>query len=712
MEYNKFEQPNDFRYMLTTSSVVDMVLDISPKDWQDTTVSIKKDFVEYYANKREFSIPLSFTIDARRELKKEYLTNGINGHAIVNIQLLNRNNWQYEFFYSGFVDFSKANLDKDYIEINFLDNSIQSKMKAFEKTEFEIEFNENDLEADMPSIKTVENMSFFITQSGGDNERGRWGRVTPTTINESSVRLQNIEFRNQFARLKNEDNYQFEKWPTTEENYFGRCFKAGLELEINFNAIINGYYLVDGTNHYFISLVFTEVWFDEASGQWTSESTVVIAGNNYGEGFFNAEIEGYNFTHTTNSDDSYLYWSFQPNRRDLEDVGFGFLLIIEESFFKIKYNDYTDAIVKRVCKTPFDLFQELFRKMTGSNTLPVQSNFLKSIDNLLITSGDSLRNISGALIKTSWQNFWKSISSLYDVAFDIINGVPTIELKSDMLREDIVITHLDDVRNLTVSTALDSIFNDIRVGYGVEDYDTELGREEQNNGQNWITPIDKATKTLDIVSEYRADAYGINDIILRNLYNPNKNDTSTDASSDNDVYMIYCDPTKRFPPSGGNRGYIQVLTLEGLVYNGIEQNDFYYNWIISPKRNLINHSRLLATSNYGLLNQDKQITLTKSDKLANLQVTYLGVTFNEKEPIEVANLGLEYFLPFEITIEAAFDNDFYNTYNLNPLGCITFLYKNNIWKMFIKEIQFDILNRSEFEITGFLCPNQDIRELI
>lgn len=730
MAYINGIQPDLFRYRLTTSEVVNRVLEFSPRDWNDSSISVKKDFQEFFSNKREFSLPLGFVKEGRSLLADEFLKNGVSGLGLVYIDRLNAQTGQYELMYQGNIDFSKADLTAEFIEINFLDNDIQSRKEAFENTEYELEFTDEqslqDFDAILPKIQMVENASYFIVNQGDGAAPNwsAWGFLPAMSLNENNVRLANVTFVEQARERKGSNNTDPTTYPTWNNNRFAQVSKQGLEIEINLDITYSGQNYISSGDVCGFSLSIYEIWYNASTETYSYTALPLInAIQEHGSGSFNNVHRVIKKSLITNRDNSILYLVLNPvdDRRPPENQQMSFT--INEAVLSLQYKDETNEGSRAVSKTPFVIFRDLFRKITENPALEVKSDFLQSKSNILFTCGDAIRRLESAVLKTSFSRFWQSISSIWDLGFDIINGVPTIEEKSFFFNEEIQIADLGQVRSHRISAANELVFNDIRTGYEKQDYDTELGRQEINNGQTWVSPISSGKKTLNIVSDYRADAYGVNQIRERAFYNPNRNETETDDSTDDDIYIIYCELLPYFPPteiidnSSGSpvvtylRQGLYAVTLEGLVYSGIEENKYFFNWMLSPKRNLINHSRFLAVCMYGEINQDKVLEMTRSDKWKNFNVTYKGESFYEETPIQISSLQGAYFMPFEVTIQAAFPEYFYQNYIQNPTGYISFVVNEQEYRMFIKEIEFDIAENSDFEVTGLLCPNQNLTDL-
>lgn len=724
-----FDQPNDFRYTLSTSDVISEVLNISPLEWDESSVSIKKDMTKFFANKREFSLPLGFVKRGRELLKNEFLKNGVNGEASLLVELLDRKTWKYEFFYKGKIDFYNIDLDSSVLEINFLDNDMQSFINSNKSVEYEIDIDESDYEVNFPEIQLLENASFYMYNQfdAAASNWSAWGYVMAATLVESNIRLGNTSVFSTGSERKGSQDTGPGSWDPQywDSNFIFEANVDGLSFDININGIIDARVNIkDGLKQGYALILLWNNVKSNGDRDFGYESFFNTTDLDYG---IHNDIE-FNVTKTIISKAGYKYylaWYPVPSAGIRPpDIEIGLYANLKEGNLSLKYKDFAKTNFKAKSKSPKSLFHKLVQKMSNNENAEISSYFLESIDHVQITSGDLLRKIDNGKIKTSFDSFFTSLSSLFDIGFDIINGVPTIEDRSFFVNKDLEIVVIENTKNVKTLSANDMIFSSIRTGYESEDYDTELGRQELNNGQTWKTPISNSNKTLDLISKYRADAYGINDIIVQTVYNPNKNNTKTDRSDDNDVFFLYCDAIS-FDPAhnelvniGGTfvdvffPNSYDMLTLESAQnYSGIDQNDKYFNWMITPKRNLMRHLKTVSISLFGEVNQDKFLEMTSADKWKDLNVEYNNSEFSEIIPIPISEIYDPHLLPLKIVFYAEHPKNFYDKFTQNPNGYIKAKINGNYFNIFVEEVKFNIIKRDDIEITGYVLNGQDLNKL-
>lgn len=725
MALNKI-QPDLFRYTLTTSDLSGVVINEAPNSWDDSAVTVKRDIKDFVGNRREFSLPLGFVKQARDILKNEFLKNGIMGEASLKIEILN-NNWDYEPFYEGLIDFSKADLDSTFMEVNFLDNDIQAKKQAFEDTEFEIPILTQDslsyfANIKFPPIQMVENASFYVANQmdAAAPNWGSYGKILAMTLNESKIRLGNSLLRDTNSDRKGSQDDGQDSWNPQlwQENSFMETYKSGPIINFNIKgkvSFVNG--LNNGTPVGYTLMLSWNKADGSPDPDWENRWLFDTLDYPVGE---HKDIS-IDVSREIVMEPGYKYFlSWYPSAKGARpSAGYNMMASVDEAIVTIDYKDETPRGFEALAMPPKVLFKRLFEKMTGDNNIEVKSDILDRFPELFITCGDSIRDIYNPLIKTSFKDFWKALTGVLDVGFDIINGVPTIEEKSFFFDRSVLVTDIGPVGEYSIVPATELLFNDIRTGYESQDYETELGRQEVNNGQYWKTPVARGKSTLDLISPYRADPYGINDIIESTFYNPNKNYTNTDDARDNDVFWLWIDPTTfepaRFEGGGPVKVYIhqsyEILTMAGLVYSGIDPNDKLYNFMLSPKRNMLRHNGTIRTAMYGEINLDKNITLTKADKWTDFKIEYQDLDWFESAPVPINGMGPKFFEPFILSLSVAYPDDFYFRYMANPTGVVSININGEDYLIHPIEMSFNLFDRSDFELKGLVCAGQNLDNL-
>lgn len=108
----------------------------------------------------------------------------------------------------------------------------------------------------------------------------------------------------------------------------------------------------------------------------------------------------------------------------------------------------------------------------------------------------------------------------------------------------------DNSREFEYSINSSLIYSGIKVGYEKQDYDSVNGRDEFHFTNEYSTGITLTDNVLNLISPYRADAYGIEFLTSK------RGEDTTDSKSDNDIFFVCAELSEdkykliRIPVSG------------------------------------------------------------------------------------------------------------------------------------------------------------------
>lgn len=181
---------------------------------------------------------------------------------------------------------------------------------------------------------------------------------------------------------------------------------------------------------------------------------------------------------------------------------------------------------------PIDVLQSLVQQITlGRYT--ADSNFLRQNNRKCVTSGSALRTFPDAQIQTCFADFFQSYSSAYNMGIAVRNGVLWMEPLADLYSNGDVILSIVNASNPVLTVASEFIYAGCKVGYLKQIYNQRNGRYEFNCTHNYTFPITTVLNQLNLVSTYRADAFGM-EFIRQNYVDL----TSTDDKGDTDVFVV------------------------------------------------------------------------------------------------------------------------------------------------------------------------------
>lgn len=533
-------------------------LEYSPDGWKDSLVKYGRN-IKYLGVFRDFTAPMNFKKDGAKIVKDAmWGKSGMEAILYLAISKLNRTVYppKYEPWYVGELDFSKIDQKKSNVVLNVMEGGMSRYLKAFENTTYEI-----PVDAD-PEAKSVLMDGLPFTNKieygvfDGQKIDGNTYMIAIGTVSQEGS-TQGI--LNQDAQFAVSTAYPNDSWFMSNDSKFITVNITGqikLDVKETGNIIIR----IERVNSLLSgpgAVVETIDLFNESKN--AGESVVI-------------EVD----QSITFEPNERLYLKALPNTSPSAAVWYE----IKESSLTVSYEvTFTPSIIKAL--KPLRLFQKIVEKMTEGR-FTARSNFLDSMDDLLITSGSAIRNhegqaptASGSVIKTSLDDFFKSMK-IRGAGIGIENDVLVLEDTKYFFQNDVVI-ELGEVSDFNPVVAEDLVFNTIKTGYANQDYDSVNGKDEPNVTQNYTTPHTRIVKELDLTSPYRADAYGIE--LLR--INLDGKDT-TDNSSDNDTFMlnvkkggayIYYSGNVTFNEHGANmisipEAFLNTLTGETITLTG------------------------------------------------------------------------------------------------------------------------------------------------
>lgn len=190
----------------------------------------------------------------------------------------------------------------------------------------------------------------------------------------------------------------------------------------------------------------------------------------------------------------------------------------------------------------YNLGRKLIEQITGSAD-NFQSDLLNglgvSVPDIIITSGDGVRSIEGAQIKTTWRDYWKAVNAYFMCELQITDKIGIEERRKAFLPEaENTVIELGEIKKFQASRAVDLFATSIKIGHKEQRVDDTNGRLDFNGYQIYEGPMERiASKELDLTSPWKASPWEIEQ--TRANYDGK---TTTDKQEDNDLYAIAAYP--------------------------------------------------------------------------------------------------------------------------------------------------------------------------
>jgi hypothetical protein len=720
-----------YEYYYVTGNTVDTILNKTelaraPEGWQEYEVGWERGFT-YYGMFTSYATPLKFHKDGALILRYLQYTYGIEAKCELLVEKFNSDTavFDYETFFIGDLDLSKATDEFDYVVVPIMESGFPAKLKAREDTPYEFSIDGN------PDVKYVFNDGIAL------QSKIYWiGSVG-----------QNFNF---YPDL----NYYFDEGtnvalhPYTQqvlptgglltflENTSGNSIDVTLECNFNITVSTNA-----GTPNAQAQMLY---------GLYPMGSTF----SSYYYVLNSSFVHGGNVSHI---------YSGVNSQTITVPTGYGLALLFrmqKTSGGVLTSNDYIAEINALELSAYFvnkyeptyiptlraiDVMEYLINKI-GENSLGQPDQTPAFIDHtiesqfpnqIVITSGDGIRNLGGSKLKISFSDLFKFLNIKFGVAFyyDKTTNICHLQDKSNVFinSQGAGYGNIGSVNNLKITPFTSEAFVNLKIGDKKQSYDqrgandTEItnGKDEFNTETVRLSPLVRINKTADYISPIRCDMYGI-ELVRVNL----EGKTLSDSSSDNDVFAIHKneDSSGNFNLLNQTTGAI-VSTPYYLLYRtpivagtweiqNISSPETAYNILFSPQRSLFRNGAyfrsLLKLNDANSLN----FQLSGMNNVGNLKmITYTNgaLDFNEGGAVLISDLCPDEDLLFQPVIFEFETKEVINLYNLiedNPYNYITFTYLDNQYAGFIISAKSKPVIRGTTQFKLLAAPNTTLTNLI
>ncbi len=627
--YFLFDENNNSYYAYGDTALLSASLkplEFTPNGWTKIQIQNQRN-PTYFALDRSFSVPLEYLNDGAQILKHIYYNFGVEAKVYMSIceQRLYFDSTHYGYYYTllyrGEIDLAQFKHDSTKVTVNIMEGGLVKMIKAYENTKYEIPVNipeAIDILMDGVELKNTASYSviegqlmgagllshfvpiLFLNKEGATSgiifDSQTFGELGQKIMrNESGSAIEflltgSVKFKIEYAA----DKYQLRIMKKKADNSFEVLFDSG-QINVSNN-------------------VDYEIPFS---------LTINIADNE--ELFF----DGRDLANASPPNQPNLKMTYYPTDIKLA--------------FDFKYRDTTIKAIR-----PLYVFQQLISKISEGTYVP-QSTFLQNNEDIVLTCGDAIRGIEGAVIKTSLRDFFTSYNSDFGLAMGMIGNTLRLEEKAYWVQYDDFID-LGEVKNMKVSPATDLLINNIKNGSPNQDYDDVNGKQEFNTTQERSAPITRVARDLNLISVYRKDCYGI-EFTRLNL----DGKTTTDNDSDNDVFMIQVEDNAQ------NDGYWHLDRFLNAGAAGLLTPETVFNLYLTPARGIRRNGNYIRSLFYKL--EHKYLKFQTTDK--NNAVVSGGIT--ENADIEIASLNAPLFSCNYLEFETKVPYNLFEILSASPL---------------------------------------------
>lgn len=561
------------RYTLYTSSQGSIEID-EPIGWTSDEKELAR-HEQYHGIISRFSNSLKFIGSGKDFIQLVYDIEGINAEIKMKREEKHPHSDIWTLTYSGYLDLSTWETEKNQISIKFNSGGIEQALKARESEKIEIDrittIDGKTIPELQPitvaldgrrvflktkyNVKDVENTAELYNQTNGQTR----GNTTPVPLN--FVNKSHESAQNPIVGSSVGDN----SWNRTANGENGLMFFAVsdrdriLHLKLNMTFKVN---FLDFDDINFFRFWLRLATYKNSSDYIFKENRILFTDDNYSR--LNGKTFSVNFDETiTVLAGESMALVFDHNfdganghsahlRTSLENIVCD-LFIDEDSFFE---KSQTKAIlaheaVDRLVTIGTNKEQAFYSEFLGRTDIGYMVDgpgaftglshgfWVRGFDKLPIpTESPKVEN----LFKPLTTSFKDAIASL-DAVWNVGIGIETFGLKERIRLEELSFFYNNNVtirlpfqvKNLKRSVATNYYYSSLEFGSEKGgDYQEAMGLDEPNTKANFTTVITRAKEIYSKISKYRSDSYGME---FARRKPKTLNDTE-DTSYDSDIFNL------------------------------------------------------------------------------------------------------------------------------------------------------------------------------
>lgn len=638
--------PDKLQFLLTINSISIDITD-NVVNWEDVKIDYNRDDLKgVYI---DVTNSIDFDGEAYNLLSNLYETYSFNANAIFVINLRNdvldgtNTLWTYTELKRVDLDFSTFKKTDYIISLNAKSNSLADLIKANKSTVYDIPISElssngfqydrlemnNTLDA-IPivhdySIQTENINEYRYYLAAGHEEFGHTAYIIPfSNSGNSEINDANIVYLddNNFISIRKPTKaYITVSFDVTFEIVYSNLYIGIGIVKGNIENTITAIKLDTITNH-----------FEPYTHTFTLDKTLI----------------------DTSEDCKLILW-FQ-NAMDTITA------TIKNVNFKLNYNSRGVTEWFDVVELPI-LLSKLINKIAGTGyTATINTGLANDIR---LASAESIRGFSIPKFHTSFEQFYNSMRAVFGLEYDISGNTIAFKPRSDLFKDTKAID-ITDVTDLELSVNTSHIYSSLKIGFKKIDYNKVNGKDEFRFTNEFSSGVTVSTKKLELISDYRADAWGIEFLVQ------SRGEDTTDDQSDNDVFFLDCATV------GSTLVPSRTIPITGVI-----SPTTMFNVIFSPRQCLLRNASYLGVSS-------NLYKFASSEGLSNIAIN----SVYENSDVTISNkLFLPDLLEFKVGEISALPSE--------KDGYVEFIYNGITYQGYIKELNHFIGKDQETTWTLF-----------
>jgi hypothetical protein len=679
-------------------------LDFSPSGWDEIAIQIIRN-KNYFGVDRSVSIPLAYVKDGCKILKHILYNFGIEEsvYLIIGSQKLdytagvNYGFW-YKQIYKGEIDFSTFNHFNERVTCATLEDGLAKYLKANEKTKYELPMNVAEaINVKMDGVVLRQKSTFVVTN--GYQNFNKQHVPNLMLISSEAYQSFNATSTDRFQVIDNASLFNSNNHFLTTENT-----SENTEIKIDFNfgvTVTTSLSVIPNCGSKLIVREFNLL------GVATNSFDIVSYGNGHSL-YQNHKLSG-SVTFTGVPDRKYFLimvytiggviavgssadgvtsWIYDNGPNDLITANYTYR-------FKSTY-------IKAF--RPQYIFDKLINLVTEGKYVADISGYLNNkYKNIVFVCGNSIRGLSDAVMKISFDDFFQHFDSFDSVGIVDYGKKIGFNERALLIDKDNFILLPEPVNGtLKISIAKDMLFNEYQTGYPPMDNDIGIlnGNDEFNSKTVFSVGATKSPMSLDKVSKINASCYKIEGIRVTTMLKD-----TTDYKEDNNLFVIHIAENMVVGVGDIPDHYLLDRTLNATATGLLEPNSVF-NLFLSPKRNLIRNGGWIRSLFYK--GDSKKLSFTSSDK--NSDVACGGII--EKADVNISDLAEPFLSPIQFDAEFSVPDDTLEMLDLNPLQVFKFPVKGIYYKGILMKGSVADSNKKTQQYSLLSLPENDLTKLI
>lgn len=568
-------------------------------NWDDVELAYKRD--NYDGVVRSFSTKFEFANKAYSLLVSQWEGNYLASSASI-VYYKRNNSWLWSEVFRCSLDFSTFSYNGTTCSINAVDSSLAALIKAKKGTQYEwvvsgmkeeepLRYDRllmrNHVEWTLTGTEEENDGGNYTTNSYECDSRGAYFPL-PLYVANSEIAVRNS------VEVSDVENGKFSTLSDAAipfiKNTFSKeiSFTIGINFPMLFLSVLSGEYNRQTLR---LCIVKSTPGQDENGGLTYKNEIIyqflIDEGANdieYTTSLFSLSPgESLSLVYQFSSAGSYEIYSFSyiSNRVTID--------------FMERDKPVDIDVVK-----PSTLLNRLLKSMNGGQagiTGVITSGVDERLYSTYILAAESVRGLENAKLYSSYTKFceWMSSEFGFVPVIDDANKTVTFAHRDSLFVASREKDLGDSCTDFEYEVDSSMIYSRVRVGYDKQDYDSVNGRDEFRFTNEYTTGVTLTDNSLELISPYRSDAYGIEFLAAK------RGEETTDDDSDTDVFFVGATLSANTGGDASEHEYLYTLIRGGnYAVTGVISPETMFNAMYSQRFMIAANAKYIGSSCSGL----------------------------------------------------------------------------------------------------------------